>query len=122
MFIVDACAIISYLAGIGMTAAGRAAVPGAAVLPVTVWEITRKSALGKLPQLPLLHGSFAQQLTALGFRYEPLLLSDAEDANRLPPHHKDPMDRMLIATALRAGLTIITSDAIFAAYGAPTVW
>jgi len=65
---------------------------------------------------------FARQLAALGFRCEPLLLSDAEEANHLPPHHRDPMDRMLIATALRAGLTIITNDSIFPVCGAKTVW
>ena len=32
------------------------------------------------------------------------------------------MDRMLIGTALRGDLTIITCDAIFAQYGVPIVW
>jgi PIN domain nuclease of toxin-antitoxin system len=37
-------------------------------------------------------------------------------------HHKDPMDRMLIATALDRGLTIITEDEVFARYGVTTIW
>jgi PIN domain nuclease of toxin-antitoxin system len=46
----------------------------------------------------------------------------AERSNALPPHHRDPTDRMLIATALLTGRTILTSDAAFAAYAAPTLW
>ena len=105
-----------------MSAAGRAAVPNSFISAVTVWELTRKAAIGKLPPLPRMQGSFARHLTALGFRLEPLLWEDAEAANVLPPLHKDPMDRMIIATALRAGLTIITNDAAFAGYGITTVW
>ncbi len=52
----------------------------------------------------------------------PLSWEDADAANTLPPHHRDPIDRMLIATALRADLTVITSDAIFRQYGIKTIW
>jgi PIN domain nuclease of toxin-antitoxin system len=45
-----------------------------------------------------------------------------ERANALPVHHKDPMDRMLIAAALDRGMTVITDDEVFARFGAPTVW
>jgi PIN domain nuclease of toxin-antitoxin system len=37
-------------------------------------------------------------------------------------HHKDPMDRMLIAAALDRGMTVITDDDIFAQYGVATLW
>ena len=37
----------------------------------------------------------------------------------LPFHHRDPFDRMLIAQAIEEGLTIVTPDRIFAAYGVP---
>jgi predicted nucleic acid-binding protein len=46
----------------------------------------------------------------------------AARAATLPPHHRDPLDRILIATALAAGLPIVTNDAAFAAYGVPTLW
>ncbi len=38
------------------------------------------------------------------------------------PYHKDPMDRMLIATAFGNDLTIVTDDRPFAAYGVRTIW
>jgi predicted nucleic acid-binding protein len=37
-------------------------------------------------------------------------------AGALPPHHRDPFDRLLIAQAQLEGLTIVTSDAAFDAY------
>jgi PIN domain nuclease of toxin-antitoxin system len=40
-----------------------------------------------------------------------------EAAAELPPHHGDPFDRVLIAHALRDGLTVLTRDKSFAAYG-----
>jgi PIN domain nuclease of toxin-antitoxin system len=48
--------------------------------------------------------------------------TDCERANALPMHHKDPMDRMLIASALDRAMTVITGDNVFASYGVSTIW
>ena len=37
----------------------------------------------------------------------------------LPPIHKDPFDRLLIAQAAAEGVTLLTADAIMAEYGGP---
>jgi PIN domain nuclease of toxin-antitoxin system len=125
MFIADACALLAFF-GAGdqaMTSAGLNAMRAdVMVSPITVWELTRKAAIGKLPPLPMERGSFARHLFALGFRDAPLLWGDAEAASALPPFHRDPMDRMLIATALRTDMTVITNDGVFSAYGVRTVW
>jgi PIN domain nuclease of toxin-antitoxin system len=125
VFIADACALLAFF-GAGDAAMGQAGMRAmradVAVSPITVWELTRKAALGKLPPLPTERGSFARHLAALGFRDAPLRWDIAEAATALPPHHRDPMDRMLIATALRDDLSVITNDAVFSAYGVKTVW
>lgn len=36
---------------------------------------------------------------------------------QLPPIHKDPVDRVIIATAQTSGATVVTADSRFAAYG-----
>ena len=41
---------------------------------------------------------------------------------RLPPHHQDPFDRMLIAQAVSKGLSIITRDRAFRDYDVAVVW
>lgn len=106
-----------------MSAAGVAAMHGEVLVsPITVWETTRKASIGKLPPLPTLDGSFARHLEALGLRSEPLIWQDAETANRLPMRHADPMDRMLVAVALRLGCPVITNDRRFAGYEIATIW
>lgn len=40
-------------------------------------------------------------------------------AGRLPRHHGDPFDRMLIAQALEESLTLVSGDGAFAPYGVP---
>ncbi len=93
-----------------------------AVSAITVWELTRKAAAGKLPPLPAAGGSFGGYLQDQGFLPLSLTWPDAEAANALPPLHKDPTDRMLIAQAGRHGMTVITEDGLFAAYGVATLW
>lgn len=87
-----------------------------------MWELTQKAASGGLPPLPAANRTFAGWLHTEGFIIQPLSWADAERANRLPPIHKDPMDRMLIAQALNAELCVITNDRNFAAYGVATIW
>jgi PIN domain nuclease of toxin-antitoxin system len=124
--LVDACALIVFYvdAGRGMSPAGLEAMNGRALIsPITVWEITRKVADGKLPPVqragtPDLGAFLAER----GFEPAPLTWETAALANALPPHHRDPMDRLLIATAMTLRVPILTSDRVFAAYGVPTLW
>ena len=124
-FLADACALVAFFAGVpGMSGEVLAAMQGGrvAVSSVTVWELTRKASVGKLPPLPAAGGSFGGWLQSQGFVPLPLAWPDAEAANALPPLHKDPMDRMLVAQARRHGMTVITEDGLLAAYGIPTTW
>ena len=59
---------------------------------------------------------------ASGFEKLPITLAHAELAARLPPHHADPFDRMLVAQAEAEGLTLVTHDRPLAPYGRPIVW
>ena len=47
----------------------------------------------------------------------PIVGRDAERAGRLPPHHRDPFDRMLVAQARRLDAVIVSRDSVFRAYG-----
>ena len=46
----------------------------------------------------------------------PIAINHARLAGGLPPHHKDPFDRLLIAQAQSESLTLVTTDAAIAAY------
>lgn len=124
----DACALIVFhgYGGQTMSNAGKTAMSADDIFvsPITVWEISRKVALGKLerPTPPGFGGSLSEWLRQAGYRMLPLPWDACEHANGLPLHHKDPMDRMLIAAALSRDLTVVTDDAVFARYGVATIW
>ena len=51
----------------------------------------------------------------------PISIAHGTAAGRLPHHHEDPFDRMLIAQAFAEGLTIVTRDKRFADYAVPVL-
>jgi PIN domain nuclease of toxin-antitoxin system len=57
-----------------------------------------------------------------GFEWMALTPADAIEAGRLPAHHGDACDRLLIAQALKEGLPVVTLDRWFPAYGVQTIW
>ncbi len=92
------------------------------VLPITIWEINQKVAIGKLPDFSGNWSSLNALLSDQHFHEQALTWQDAQAAAFLPKLHKDPIDRMLIAVALRVNMPVITSDRIFADYGVTTIW
>jgi PIN domain nuclease of toxin-antitoxin system len=97
--------------------AARAQITDAAntvfVSAASAWEIEIKRALGKL-EAP---SDLADVLQHNSFESLPMTLAHAILAGRLPLHHGDPFDRMLIAQAAAEQLLIVTKDAAFGAYG-----
>jgi PIN domain nuclease of toxin-antitoxin system len=85
------------------------------VSAVSVWEASIKAALGKLDVPESLELAF----NADGIEPLPIELRHAERAGALPPHHRDPFDRMLVAQAQLEGLTLVTRDLAFAPYEVP---
>ena len=103
-----------------LPAAARTRIEAAEVYvsAASIWEISIKSALGKLEADP------QEVLTAIapaGFSLLPITGEHAAKVRELPPLHKDPFDRMLVAQAQLEGLTIVTRDSQFQAYGVPVL-
>jgi PIN domain nuclease of toxin-antitoxin system len=80
--------------------------------PVSLWEITIKQTAGKLAGPP----DLAERVRDMGFRPLPVTHVHAIAAGRLPPHHRDPFDRMLVAQAVTEGLTLVSRDTSIALY------
>lgn len=81
--------------------------------PASVWELEIKRAQGKL-DLP---ESWVEAAERTRFAELPVRSNHAAIAGRLPWHHRDPFDRMLIAQALAEDLRLVTRDRLAAAYG-----
>jgi len=85
-------------------------------------EIAIKSAAGKL-QLPEPPGSYVpRRMADQGLR--PLAISHqhALAVFALPPHHRDPFDRLLIAQANLEDMILITADRMFQRYAVQLLW
>jgi PIN domain nuclease of toxin-antitoxin system len=89
---------------------------------VSSWEITIKAGTGKLalPERPSEFVIRAIRLMSL----QPLDITHSHVAalERLPNHHRDPFDRMLIAQARAEGLVLLTADHNFERYPVKTFW
>lgn len=82
------------------------------------WEVAVKQAVGRLRTPEPLIVSIASD----DFSELPFTLKHAEDLQRLPRHHGDPIDRILVAQARVEGATIVTHDRAFERYGVPVIW
>ena len=84
---------------------------------VSFAEIGVKAAVGKLT-VPT---DLRQHILDAGIRILGLAPDHGLDVARLPLHHRDPFDRLLIAQARSEGLTVMTADARIPAYDVSTL-
>lgn len=91
--------------------------PGVYVSPVTVWEVAVKQALGTIAE----PADLPERICASGFRELPVSCAHAVAAGRLPPIHRDPFDRMLVAQARCEGLVLATRDVTIGRYDVPVL-
>lgn len=84
---------------------------------VSSWEIAIKYRLGKLelPQSPEIY--VPSRAAAVGVTALPVEHSHALRVAQLPAHHRDPFDRLLIATAHVEAVPVLTADPVFSRYG-----
>lgn len=85
------------------------------VSAASVWEIEIKRATGRL------HASenVIEFVENSGFAELPVTFRHGDSAARLPMHHRDIFDRMLIAQAQVEGLTLVTDDSQIVRYDVP---
>ena len=84
----------------------------------SLWEVAIKRSLGREdfrvdPRL------LRRGLIDNGYEELPILGQHAVAVDGLPPIHKDPFDRLLIAQSLIEGITLLTMDPLVARYPAP---
>jgi PIN domain nuclease of toxin-antitoxin system len=84
---------------------------------VSAWEIEIKRALGKL-RAP---DDLSAQMTQKRFTELALRMPHVSQLGSLPPLHRDPFDRMLVAQAQEENLTIVTADALVRSYPVKTL-
>jgi PIN domain nuclease of toxin-antitoxin system len=88
----------------------------------SIIEIAIKTSLGKL----FLDRPFAeiipQQLCENNFHLHPFTVEHAVSLSKLPFHHRDPFDRMIIAQSQTENMPVLSNDSAFDAYGIERIW
>ncbi len=84
----------------------------------SLWEVTIKRGLGRDdfrvdPRL------LRRGLLDNGYVEQPITSEHTIAVELLPPFHKDPFDRILLAQAIVEGITLLTSDPLLADYPGP---
>lgn len=104
----------------------RAAIASSAndafVSMASAWELAILEGLSRVKLGAPLATVFTARLAALRIRLLPIQLQHLAALATLPQHHRDPFDRLLVATALAERLTLVSSDERLGAYGAQVLW
>ena len=123
--LLDTCALLALARGElpDDAAAALRRAPEAYVSAVSPWEVAIKVAGGKLALREPPIQWFLGLVERYGLREVPLDAGTACAAAALPPVHRDPFDRVIVALAQARGVTVLTSDEAIRQYaGVTTLW
>jgi PIN domain nuclease of toxin-antitoxin system len=92
------------------------------VSAASIWEISTKHRLGKLPGASPIVNDLVGVIEGQGFVGLPITVLHGQAAGALPGPHRDPFDRMLIAQAMLDDLVLVSNEQAFAADGVGRLW
>jgi PIN domain nuclease of toxin-antitoxin system len=125
--LVDTHALLWFLQGDSrLSATAREAIESSSntrfLSDASVWEMSIKQSWGKLKLAEPFESRLTAALDRNAFEQLPIARSHLFAVSRLPFHHRDPIDRIIIATALVENLPIVTQDSHFSAYPIEVIW
>ena len=88
----------------------------------SAWEIAIKNSLGKLPLPEPPEVFIPRQMLINQTRPLPISVEHALAVSGLPPHHRDPFDRLLVAQAKTENIPLLSADAILKPYAVQVLW
>lgn len=125
--LLDTHALLWFLADDpGLSATAKALIQDPAnrilVSVASCWEIAIKVGLKKLDLGEPATTFLPRELATNGFDLLGIELIHATSVESLPPHHKNPFDRLLVAQSLIEKLPVVSVDAQLDAYGITRLW
>jgi PIN domain nuclease of toxin-antitoxin system len=88
----------------------------------SLWEAAIKVSLGKLSELDGGIGALLSKIEQMPIELFPITADHTKIVEELPFIHRDPFDRMLVATALADDMTILTADSNIPKYNVSSIW
>jgi PIN domain nuclease of toxin-antitoxin system len=92
------------------------------VSAASVWEISTKHRLGKLPGFSSIVGDLDAVISAQDFERLSITTKHGQLAGALSIPHKDPFDRMLVAQATEQRMQLVSNEQIFDQFGVVRLW
>lgn len=89
---------------------------------VSLWEIAIKIGVRKLHPEPSFLELAMEIPLKLGFETQEITPQHLDTLSRLPLHHRDPFDRLLVAQCLAEQMAIVSNDRALDAYGIERLW
>ncbi|GAB5465367.1 MAG: type II toxin-antitoxin system VapC family toxin [Candidatus Kapaibacteriales bacterium] len=87
----------------------------------SIWEIGIKRSLNKLDFDVTMEGIF-EEIVNLYIALLEISKHNLIELERLPMHHRDPFERLLIAQAISEKMTLVSKDRHFNSYGVNVIW
>jgi PIN domain nuclease of toxin-antitoxin system len=87
-----------------------------------LWEIAIKQSLGKLKLARPFDALFPDQLASNSISLLGIRLAHLSEISRMPFHHRDPFDRLLVAQSLSEEIPLLSNDDTLDSYGLERIW
>lgn len=87
-----------------------------------LWEIVTKTQAGKLILPKPVGGYLTAKLRENGVSVLPISFDHVKRLEELPPYHRDPFDRIMIAQSMEESLPLVTADPLIERYAVETIW
>lgn len=88
----------------------------------SLWEMAIKLSIGKLSLAQSFETLIPQQMKLNGIELLSIEIDHVATVAKLPFHHRDPFDRLLIAQAMVEQIPIVSADSAFSAYAIECLW
>jgi PIN domain nuclease of toxin-antitoxin system len=92
------------------------------MIVVSLWEIAIKISINKLEVAQPFDTLIPEKIEENGIKIIPIELQHISAMMKLPFHHRDPFDRLIIAQSVSEKLPVIGCDQFFKAYGIDIIW
>ena len=88
----------------------------------SIWEIAIKNGIGKLNLEVSFDDFIDRQIIPNGIQILDIKLEGLKVLTKLPLHHRDPFDRILIAQAITEDIVLVSADSVFSLYPVQIIW